>query len=73
MKDACDKANSFRFIPSALVAQPFRILSRRASIPKFNKDRAISIPGRESLRDVLHLTGQRFKAPFCEESTLLPS
>lgn len=74
MKDACGKANSFRFIPSAVVAKSFRIPSRRASVPKFSKDRTVPTPERDDLRDVLpSLLGDLNFLFVRKDRTLLPS
>lgn len=47
----CSKTDPFRFMPSAIVAKSFRVLSRRSSVPKFNKGRTIPAPNGEGLKD----------------------
>lgn len=66
LKEACGKVDSLRFISSATVAKPFRVLRRRDSVLKVNKGSAVPTP-EEDLRDVCHLPAQRAKPPLREE------
>ena len=50
--EGCLRQGSCRFISSAMVARPFRVLRRRAAVLKFNKGTTVPTP-EEDLRDVL--------------------
>lgn len=50
LKNAWGKVNLVRLIPSAMVAKPFRVLRRRASVLKFNKGSTHPTP-EDDLRD----------------------
>lgn len=58
----CGKADPFRFMPSAIVAKPFRVLSGSSSVPKFNKGRTIPTPEEEGLKNL---------SPLLRDSRLL--
>lgn len=74
VEDACGKATPLRFMPSAVVVKPFRVLSARASVLKFNKVRTVPTPEGVSQRCSLSPLLRDSRLPFVERRrTLLPS